>query len=505
MDDERIKKIKELYKKGCYEEIAGLVNSNFRIIDIIKNYNELTEAEKIITAISYYIYRLDNPLKKTLWNFEKEIVHLDCEMFHLGGLDEGIKELIDEGNEYFKENVKLFVDVDFLNNSTPKAIMHFYNMGYKNMIIDNVKNYKINSLHLIEELLLLDDFKNSVITKKFLLHGFNSRYKSYFFNLPDDRKKYIGLYGSCVFGNDNYSMDTCDGLRMNLREIFKNNFPEFEDELIERLVQLYGKISYQNICDVIKNVIEDIHYLDKMQVIADDFFNGDVNIVLAFACKYPNLSFNLFKLDNLDVDIVTKIGNLVSIDVLENIDNLSVEDFLECNIDDFSFSLDDDDFCRNNNSISPVNLKKSVVLYSYCYEIAIIDINGNWNEYLVKSSHYETLNKLYSFLQDGNKKSGLEILYSINKYGDIVLAMENAGLIIWVPSIINKEQRDVLLEKLELLKEVKGIDIFVVITNLDKKNDFTYLNNSMSVSLDIAIDSVKRIRLEDSKKLNKKK
>ncbi|MEE3344100.1 MAG: hypothetical protein VZS44_08440 [Bacilli bacterium] len=505
VDSNKVKKIKELYKNGNYKEIALFIEPNFRIYNIISEYDDLTEAERIIAAISYYIYRINNPLMEVYWNFEKKNIDLRSEMFHIGGLDEGIKELVESNNEYFKDNAKLFIDVDFLNNCNAKSILYLYNMGYKDIIIDGVKNYKINAGYLIEELLSIEEFKNSIITKDFLLHGFNCRYKNYFLNLPKDRRYLIGLYGAFIFGDNNYNDDIYRKYGKNLKELFKNNFPEFSDVLIDKLMHLYGKVTYQSLCYVVKEVIEDNSYLDKMQSIADKYFNHNIGIVLSFVYKYPKLSSRIFEDNNISWEIVSKIISLSNIGTLSNIDDLSVDDFLKCDIENYSYSFKDG-VKSNNNIIGPLNLKDSIVLYDYCYGVGIIDKKGEWEEYFVNSSHYEKLKNIYSY--DNNKlniKDGMELLYDINASGDIVFTTENAGLIIWVPSVITNKQMNKMKEQLNKIRNIEGVEIYIRVANLEKENEFIDLNDDIPMDLDKAIESIKWIRVKDKliKELNK--
>lgn len=504
VDLRKIEKIKELYRNENYNGIALFVEPNFRIYNIISEYNDLTEAERIITAISYYIYRIDNPLVETFWNFEKKNIDLKSEMFHIGGLDDGIKELVESNNKYFRDNAELFIDVDFLNNCNAKSILYLYNMGYRDMIINGVKDYKINAGYLIERLLSIKEFKDSIITKDFLLHGFNSRSKNYFLDLPNDRKDLLGVYGALVFGDNNYNEDISRKYKKILWELYKNNFPEFSDDLIDRIIQLYGNISYQAICDTLKETINDNSYLDKMQYIADSYFNEKIEIILSFVYKYPKLSLKIFNDNYLTDDIVNKIISLSNIGTLSEIDDLSMDEFINCDINDFSYSFANS-VKSNNNIIGPLNLKDSIVLYDYCYGIAIIDKNGNWREYLVNASHYEKLKEIYSYDNNiADKKDGLELLYEINAGGDIVFAMENAGLIIWVPSIVSKSQMNKMIEQLNKLKNKREAEIYIMIANLDENNTYLSLNNDIPINVDKAIDSIKRIEVKGNKNLVRK-
>lgn len=488
-DSEKL--IKDLCKEKRYEEIGVIVESNFRINDILNKYNNLTEYELILTILSYYIYRQNNPLEKINWDFNKEKIDLRDEMFRIAELDDGIAYLFDKKNEFFMDNIRNFIDVDFLKNCTPKSILYLYNNGYKDLIINNILNYKLSAVYLIKELLLIPEVRELIITKDFLLHGFNNRYEDYFLNLPNDRRELLGCYGAHVFGNDNYSIETCERFKKNLKVLFKNNFIEFDDNLSNRLIELYGNVSYYVICFTINNVILDNNYLNKMQDIADKYFNKRIGIVLTFCYKYQKLSEKIFKLDDLNVNFIKKINNLVVIDVLDGVDNLSVENFLYSDIDDFSYSFNVvDEMNKYNTNVSPLNFKKDVFLYSYYKEIAVIDNKGNWDEYLVKRLHDETLKEIY--LSD---KEGMDILYNANINGDIVFVTENAGLIVWLPSILNSIQKDVLLNKLSNLKNIKGVDIFLGIANPNIEGNYIYLNDGMPLSLEMAITNIKRIKI----------
>ncbi len=491
--------IKELCKKKEYEKIGSIVESNFRINDILKKYRTLTEEEKILTIISYYIYCQDNPLEEKTWNYRMQETDLSSEMFRLAELEDGINYLYNEHNSYFINNIKEIINVDFLKNCTKRSIICLYNNGYKDFIIQNVLNYKISSKDIIKGLLSISEFRDKVITKEFLMYGFNSRYHEYFFDLPDDRKELLGCYGAFVFTSDNYSVDTKERLKNNLRDLFKNNFLEFSDDLSNRLVELYGNVSYYIICFTISKVIIDNNYLDKMQDIADKFFEGRIEVVLNFCYKYPNLSINLFKLKFLDRDNILKINTLANIDILDKVDKLTVEEFLNSDINDFSYSFSTNDYLNKYDNISPLNLKSEVVLYNYYREIDVIDNKGNWMEFLVRGIHDDTLREIYN-----SDKGGIGLLYDANINGDILFVIENAGLIIWLPPIMTKIQKNTLLDKLEVLRGRKGIDIYIGVANPNINSSYVYLNDGMSVNINRVIDSIERIIVKDDLKIKKK-
>ncbi|MBR3161442.1 MAG: hypothetical protein IKF19_01770 [Bacilli bacterium] len=497
VDNYKQGKIKELYNNGNYKEIALFVEPNFRIGNIVSEYNELTEAEKIITAISYNIYRKDNPLVEKIWNYQ-QVVNLDAEMFHLAKLDKGLKELFDSGNDYFRKNINEFIDINFLGGCNEVSIILLYNRGYKSFITDNVLNYNINSFCLIESLLSIKEFRDKIITKKFLLHGFNSRHDNYFLMLPDDRKYLLGLYGSDIFGNDNYGLETYHRFKKNLEELYRKIFPNFDKSLIEELINLYGNVSYDTVCFVINNTISNDKYLDEMHIIADKYFNGRMGVVLSFCNKYPDISTKIFKLDMVDRRIIEKIYELSVGDVLAGVNLLSVEDFLKCDIREFSYSFEENNYVNDCFSVSPVNFKTQFSLYSYYREIAKIDNKGNWEEYLVKSTHDDTLKEIY--LSD---KEGIDLLYEVNLNGDIVFVMENAGLIVWLPPVLTSLQINKLLEQFNSLKNKGAVDIFLGIANPNVNSNYIYLNNGIPVNVEMAIDSVKRIRVKDKIKIKK--
>ena len=265
------------------------------------------------------------------------------------------------------------------------------------------------------------------------------------------------------------------------------------------MINLYGVVSYDTICFVIYNTILNKNYLDEMQFVADKYFNKRIGVVLSFNCKYQNLSSKIFKLDVIDVNVIRKIYELSIGDVLDEVDLLSVEEFLECDIKDFSYSFKEKDYVNDIVSISPISFKTENSLYKYYRELAKIDSNGNWEEYLASNTHDDTLKEMYDI-----NKEGMELLYEVNILGDIVFVIENAGLIIWLPPIMTKVQRDKLLEKLEILKNRGGVDIFLGVANPNVKGNYIYLNNGMSVNVEMAIDSVGRIRIEKKAKLVKK-
>ena len=482
VDKKIIKKIKELYRNGRYEEIALFVKSGFKIHDILRWYGDLNEAEVIITAISCFLYG-----KKDKDNQD----NLDDEMFLLAELDEGIKELIDSNNTFFKENIDSFIDYKFLNNCTNKSILALYDMGYRDLIIKGVLKYKINSIYLIEELLSIEEFKNKIITKEFLLHGFNSRYEKYFLNLPKDRRNLLSYYGVHVFGNDNYSGETCMLLKDNLFYLYKNNFPELSEDLIKIIIDLYGKVSFGCICYVINNIIVNNNYLNEMQIIANRFFKGQLEVVLSFSYKYPNLSSILFELDKIDINTVKKIYELSASDVLDGINELSIDEFIKSDIKDFSYSFDIEDNINNYNNISPVNIKKNIFLFNYYREIARIDTKGNWEEYLVRGLHYEALKEIYD-----SDKDNKDLLYEANIIGDVLFVIENAGMIMWLPFVMTEIQKKVLLEKLNNLKDKQCVDIYIGIAN-PNKNNYIFLNNGMPVNVGTAIEDVKRIKVDN--------
>ena len=497
VEDKEQELIKELYKRGNYDEIALFIDPGFRVCDILDEYDILTDSEKIITAISYYLYYV-NSISMNRDNYDK-VIDLKEEMFHLASLEDGIKELFDNNNDYFKKNIEKIVDVDFLKSCTSNSIFYLYQNGFSDLIINNVLNYKINGIYLIENLLSISEFRDKVLNKEFLLHGFNSRYKNFFYNLPDDRKELIGCYGAYVFGNDNYSDETCDRFKNDLRDIFKNNFPFMDNNLLNKIISLYGSVSYDVICFVIDNVNRAKEYLDGIQEIANRFFNKRIEIVLSFCYKYPNLSSKIFKLSKIDSNGIIKINKLAVIDVLEDIDNLSVEEFFISDIDNYSYSFDVDDELNQYNNISPISLKSEVFLYEYYREIARINKNGKWEEYLVKRLHDETLMEIYN-----TEEKGMDLLYKANINGDILFVTENASLIVWLPPVLTDIQKYIVVDKLNVLKEKKGIEIYLSIANPNKTGSYIYLNNGMPVNLEMAVDSVSRIKTNNDLKIKKK-
>ena len=498
VEDKEQKLIKELYMQGNYNEIALLIDPSFRICDILGEYDILTESEKIIAAISYYLYYI-NSINVNNDNYDK-VIDLKEDMFHLAELEDGIKELFDSNNVFFKKNIEKIVDVDFLKSCTSNSIFYLYQNGFSDLIINNVLNYKVSGFYLIENLLSISEFRDKVLNKRFLLHGFNSRYKKFFYNLPDDRKELVGCYGAYVFGNDNYGIETCERFKNDLRDIFKNNFPFMEDDLLNRIINLYGNVSYDVICFIIGNINKDEKYLEGVQEIANRFFNRRIEIVLSFCYKYPNLSSKIFKLNKIDSNNIIKINKLAVIDILEGIDSLSVDEFFDNDIDYYSYSFDVDDELNQYNNISPISLKSEVFLYEYYREIARIDKNGIWEEFLVKRLHDETLMEIYN----NTEEKGIDILYKANINGDILFVTENASLIVWLPPVLTNSQKYILVDKLNILKEKKGIEIYLAIANPNKTNSYIYLNNGMPVNLEIAVDSVSRIKIKNDLKIKKK-
>jgi formylmethanofuran dehydrogenase subunit B len=131
----------------------------------------------------------------------------------------------------------------------------------------------------------------------------------------------------------------------------------------------------------------------------------------------------------------------------------------------------------------------------YSKAIIKIDNRGFLSEYMVIDSHEGMLRYIYG----GRDKNITQVLYDANMMGDILFVIENTALIIWLPSSMILKQRDKVLEKLEEIKNRDDVSVYVGIANPNHNCNYVMINDGMDISLDKAIDSVKRIKIRNDK------
>ena len=66
-----------------------------------------------------------------------------------------------------------------------------------------------------------------------------------------------------------------------------------------------------------------------------------------------------------------------------------------------------------------------------------------------------------------------------------------------MPSVITSSQMKKVVDKLEEIKNVEEAEIYFMIANLDKENEFISFNNDIPINVETAIESIKRIRVKD--------
>lgn len=143
--------------------------------------------------------------------------------------------------------------------------------------------------------------------------------------------------------------------------------------------------------------------------------------------------------------------------------------------------------------ISPNNRDEGVSLFLYDREIIRIDNKGFLSQYYVNDSHERTLRKIYG----GYDRDIIELLYMANMKGDILFVIENSGLIIWLPPYIIERQKEKALSKLDSLKDIDDVDIYMGIANVDSFCDYKMINNGKTVSIDKAIDYLLSIKIDN--------
>ena len=146
--------------------------------------------------------------------------------------------------------------------------------------------------------------------------------------------------------------------------------------------------------------------------------------------------------------------------------------------------------------ISPNNKSDNIILFMYNNEIIRIDNRGFLSQYYVDETHERSLRKIYG----GYDKQIMEVVYEANMDGDILFVIENAGMIMWMPLFLMKKQKNKILERLESLKDKDNINIYMAIANSDSICNYKYVNDGMSVSLNMAIEYVNGLMVNNNYK-----
>lgn len=503
---EKYKIIKILCTTDQYERIGKFID-NKTIIDLTLNkidVNDIITQEEILISIISTIKYYNKKIQETK-NFE-EVEELTYKIEQIKSMllyfEIEIQELIKTKNRYFKENFTEIIDLDYLQTCDTKIMIELFQNSAEDLIINIIP--KLPKRKIIELINMTanttKEIKDKIITRDIAIK-FNEEIK-FFENLPNDKLNLIAYYGNSVFENDGFKRFHSI-YKLNLKSLIEKRLTNLSQETQKIIINLYGNIPSRTIEFILKNLMIDNQYIEKMQSNASKYFSSNLNQAIIFQEKYPNLSKKIFNTNlTTDNDLKELLEKLSEKAVLESIDTLNIEELKETNLENYSYSTSDRTLATSKQQIGSIeNHNNGIILYNYSKEIIKLDINCNITNYNARSSHSVMYGEIYSSEQKNiANKNVMEIIHEANlTKGDILLATENAGLIIYFPPTITtnqKEQVIILLNQLKQMKTEISISLGIAIPNT--KKDYVELNNNKFFNPEEAIEELNRIKVDDN-------